>query len=180
MNLVKSNKQTEYLQNLLNSTMEMWGAMVGSIIAGVVEKYGDEGRNIIKKAAYDVGKWQTEKTVKELGITEKGTMVLAKYGYPTEGSKVGDNAVFRLEHAKLDDKNFDLKVNFCPYVKTWKALGILDRVPDLCDLLTEGDNGVSIVFAPKLHMTLAKAMSKGDPYCIYSWKEKRTRARPRS
>jgi len=101
---------------------------------------------ISKKAAYDVGKWQTEKTVKELGITEKGTMVLAKYGYPTEGSKVGDNAVFRLEHAKLDDKNFDLKVNFCPYVKTWKALGILDRVPDLCDLLTEGDNGVSIGF----------------------------------
>jgi len=172
--LAKSKRQAEYLQNLLNSTMEMWGAMVGSIVAEVVEKYGGEGKKIVKKAVCDVGKWQAEKTVKELGITEKGAKALAKYGYPTEGARVGDNTVFSLEHAKLDDNNFDLKVNFCPYVKTWKTLGILDRVPDLCDLLTHGDNGVSVVFAPKLHMTLTKSMSKGDPYCIYSWKTKKS------
>jgi len=171
MTLAKNKTQIEYLQNLLNSTMEMWAAMVGGIIAEVVEKYGDEGRKIIKKAVYEACKWETEKTVKELSITEKGTKALAKYGYPAKGSRVGDVGVYDLEHAKLDDKNFDLKVNYCPYAKTWKALGIVDRVPDLCDLLTEGDNGVSIAFAPKLRMTLTKCVTKGDPYCIYSWKE---------
>ena len=169
----KKDKDAEYLQNLLNSTMEMWGAMVGSIVAEVVEKYGDEGRKILKKASYEVGKWQAEKIAKGITLTQKGARALAKYGYPTEGAVVGDNAVFRLEHARLNDKRFDLKVNFCPYVDTWRKLGILKRVPDLCDLLTEGDNGVSVVFAPTLRMTLTKAMSKGDAYCIYSWKEEK-------
>lgn len=167
------NKKAEDLQNLLNSTMEMWAAMVGSIVAEVVEKYGDEGRQIVKKASYKVGKWQAEEIAKNTNLTKKGAKALAKYGYPTEGATVGDIAVFRLEHARLDENRFDLKVNFCPYVDTWKKLGILDRVPDLCDLLTEGDNGVSVVFAPKLRMTLTKAMSKGDEYCIYSWREKK-------
>lgn len=167
----KKDKKAEDLQNLLNSTMEMWGAMVGSIVAGVVEKYGDEGRRIVKKASYEVGKWQAEKIAESVTLTDKGARALAKYGYPTEGAVVGDNAVFRLEHARLDDKRFDLKVNFCPYVDTWRKLGILKRVPDLCDLLTEGDNGVSVVFAPDLRMTLTKAMSKGDAYCVYSWRE---------
>jgi hypothetical protein len=169
--LVKRKEEVEYLRNLLNSTMEMWGAMVGSIVAEVVGKYGNEGRKLVMKASYNIGKWQAEKTAKQIGAFEKGGRALAKYGYPTEGAMVGDNGVFRLEHARLGDKRFDLKVNFCPYVKTWKELGILDRVPDLCDLLTVGDNGVSVVFAPKLWMTLTKSMSKGDPYCIYSWKE---------
>jgi len=169
--LAKRNEEAEYLWNLLNSTMEMWSAMVGSIVSEVVGKYGEEGRKLVMKASYDIGKWQAEKTAKQIGAFEKGGRALAKYGYPTEGAVVGDNGVFRLEHAGLGDKWFDLKVNFCPYVKTWKELGILDRVPDLCDLLAVGDNGVSVVFAPKLWMTLIKSMLKGDPYCIYSWKE---------
>ena len=37
--MVKRKEEVEYLQNLLNSTMEMWGAMVGSIVAEVVGKY---------------------------------------------------------------------------------------------------------------------------------------------
>jgi hypothetical protein len=172
--LPKKDKDAEYLQNLLNSTIEMWGAMAGNIVAEVVEKYGDEGRKIVKKASYEVGKWQAERIAKKLILKDKGAKTLAKYGYPTEGAVVGDNAVFRLEHARLNDKRFDLKVNFCPYVDTWRKLGILKRVPDLCDLLTEGDNGVSVVFAPNLRMTLTKAMSRGDAYCIYSWKEERS------
>jgi len=130
-----------------------------------------KGRKIVKKASYDIGKWQAEKVAKRVCLKEKAARALAKYGYPTEGAVVGDNAVFRREHARLDDKRFDLRVNFCPYVETWRKLGILKRVPDLCDLLTEGDNGVSVVFAPNLRMILTKAMSKGDAYCIYSWKE---------
>ena len=177
--LVKSDMEVERLQKLLDSTMEMWGAMVGSIVAEFVGKYGDEARQLVRKAAYDVGKWQAEKIAEHMASFEKGAKALAKYGYPTEGAVVGDNAVFRLEHARLDDKRFDLKVNFCPYVKTWKELGILKHVPDLCDLLTEGDNGVSVVFAPSLRMTLTKSMSKGDPYCIYSWKEMETEKKPK-
>ena len=176
-------QKAEDLQNLLNSTMEMWAGMVGSIVARVVEKYGDEGREIVKRASYDVGKWQAEEIAKKLVLKEKGAKTLAKYGYPTEGAKVGDIAVFQLEHARVDDNRFDLKVNFCPYVGTWRKLGILDRVPDLCDLLTEGDNGVSVVYAPDLRMRLTKAMSKGDAYCIYSWREeskKRPPATPRA
>jgi hypothetical protein len=171
MEMSKDKEQIEYLQKLLDSTMEMWAAMVGSIIAGVVEKYGEGAKKVVSKAVYDACKWETEKTAKELGVSQKGTKILAKYGYPAKGSRVGDVGVYDLEHAKLEDKRFDLKVNFCPYAKTWKDLGIIDRVPDLCDMLTEGDNGVSVVFAPDLRMTLTKCITKGDPYCIYSWRE---------
>jgi hypothetical protein len=169
--LTKDKEQIKNLQNLLDSTKEMWAAMAGSIVAGVVEKYGDEGRKIVKKAVFDACKWQTEKRLKEAGITEKGIMALAKHGYPAEGAHIGDHGVFEMEHAHLDKKRFDLKVNFCPYVKTWKETGIIDRCPDLCDLFTTGDNGVSFVFEPKLRLKLTKCMTKGDPYCIYSWRE---------
>jgi hypothetical protein len=77
--LPKKDKDAEHLQNLLNSTMEMWGAMVGSIVAEVVEKYGDEGREIVRKASYDVGKWQAEKIAKKLILKDKGARALAKY-----------------------------------------------------------------------------------------------------
>ena len=87
--------------------------------------------------------------------------------------KVGDHGVFDYDHEKLDDKNFAIRVTRCPYVKTWKTLGILDSVPDLCDLLTHGDEGVSSVFNPKLRLSIPKCMSKGDPYCIYWWKEEK-------
>jgi hypothetical protein len=178
--LTKDKEQIKYLQNLLDSTKEMWAAMAGSIVAGVVEKYGDDGRDIVKKAVFDACKWQTKKRLKEAGITERGIKALAEHGYPAEGAHIGDHGVFDMEHAHLDDKRFDLKVNFCPYVKTWKETGIIDRCPDLCDLLTTGDNGVSFVFAPKLHLTLTKCMTKDDPYCIYSWREvKKDSEKPR-
>ena len=164
-------KQVEYLEKLLQSTMEMWGAIVGMIIKGIVEKFGDEGRKVVKKAVFEACKWQTEKTLDEMGITERGTKALAKFAYPAKGSKIGDVGVFDIKHVKLDDKSFVMKVTHCPYVKTWKTLRIIDSVPDLCDLLTEGDNGVGIVFNPRLRMTLTKCMMRGDPYCIYSWKE---------
>jgi len=172
-NLSKDEKEVEYLEGLLESTMEMWGAMVGMIIKGVVEKYGDEGRKIVKEAVFKACKWQTKKTLDKAGTTERGTRALAKYGYPAKTStrKIGDHGVFDYDHAKLDDKSFAIKVTNCPYVKTWKALGILDSVPDLCNLLTHGDEGVSSVFNPRLRLTLTKCMSKGDPYCIYLWKE---------
>jgi len=169
--LTKDKEQIKNLQHLLDSTKEMWAAMAGSIVADVVEKYGDEGRKIVKKAVFDACKWQTEKRLKEAGITERGMMALANEGYPVKGAHIGDHGVFDMEHAHLDQKHFDLKVNFCPYVKTWKETGIINRCPDLCDLLTEGDNGVSFVFTPKHRMTLTKCMTKGDPYCIYSWRE---------
>ena len=41
--------------------MEMWGAMVGSIVAEVVDKYGEEGKKLVMKASYDIGKWQVRR-----------------------------------------------------------------------------------------------------------------------
>lgn len=169
----EAEKKLEYAERLLESTMEMWGAMVGMIIKGVVEKYGDEGRKIVKDAVFKACSWQTEKTLGKTGVAQKGTKALADYGYPdlTQSREIGDHGVFDYKRIKLDDKNFAIKVTRCPYLKTWKALGILESVPDLCDLLTHGDEGVSSVFNPKLRLTLPKCMSKGDAYCIYWWKE---------
>jgi hypothetical protein len=169
--LTQDKEQIKNLQNLLDSTKEMWAAMAGSIVAGVVEKYGEEGRKIVRKAVFDACKWQTEKRLKEAGIIERGIMALAKHGYPAEGAHIGDHGVFDMEHAHLDQERFDLKVNFCPYVKTWRETGIIARCPDLCDLLTTGDYGVSSVFTPTLHLKLTKCMTRGDDYCIYSWTE---------
>jgi hypothetical protein len=172
-NLSETEKRVECAEHLLESTMEMWGAMVGMIIKGIVEKYGDEGRKIIKDAVFKACRWQTKKTLGKSGITQKGTKALADFGYPdvTQSREIGDHGVFDYKRVKLDDKNFAIKVTRCPYLKTWKALNILESVPDLCDLLTHGDEGVSSVFNPKLRLTLPKCMSKGDAYCIYWWKE---------
>ena len=35
----EKKEEVEYRRNLLNSTVEMWGAMVGSIVAEIVGKY---------------------------------------------------------------------------------------------------------------------------------------------
>jgi hypothetical protein len=171
--LNETEKRVEHLERLLESTMEMWSAMVGMIIKGVVERYGDEGRKIVKDAVFKACRWQTEKTLGKTRVTQKDTKALADFGYPdmTQSREIGDHGVFDYKRVQLDDKNFAIKVTRCPYVKTWKALGILESVPDLCDLLTHGDEGVSSVFNPQLHLTLPKCMSKGDAYCIYWWKE---------
>jgi hypothetical protein len=161
----------KHLEDALQSTMEMLGAMIGMIVKEVVEKFGDDGRKIIKNAVFKACKWQTEKTLNEMGITDRGTRALAKFGYPEKESIIGDINAYKIKHLKVTDKNFVIKVTYCPYVKAWKALGIIDAVPDLCDILTEGDNGVSVVFNPRLRMTLKKCMTRGDPYCVYSWEE---------
>ncbi|MEM2914294.1 MAG: L-2-amino-thiazoline-4-carboxylic acid hydrolase [Candidatus Bathyarchaeia archaeon] len=166
-----NNSGDEYLEDLFRSTIEMWGAMVGMIIKGVVERFGEDGKKIVRDAVFKACKWQTEKTLNEMGVRDRGTKALAELCYPEKGSKFGDVGVFDIEHLRVNDKSFIMKVKHCPYVKTWKALGIIEAVPDLCDLLTEGDNGVSSVFNPRLRMTLKKCMTKGDPYCIYSWEE---------
>ena len=164
-------EQVEYLENLLQSTIELWGAIVGLMVKGVVEKFGDEGKKVLEKASFEACKWQTKKFIEEEGIKERGTEALAKIAYPAEGSRLSDIGVFEIEHLELDDKKFSMKVTRCPYVKIWKALGITDSVPEICDVLTRGDEGISALFNPKLHMTLTKCMARGDPYCIYSWRE---------
>lgn len=111
-----------------------------------------------------------KKFLDERKITDRGTVALAKIAYPAKGAEFSGVGVFDIEHLKLDDKSFAMKVTRCPYIETWKTVGVIDSVPNLCDMLTEGDNAIGMVFNPRLRMTLTKCMTRGDSYCIYSWK----------
>lgn len=169
----RKSSKTKQLHNEIHikSVIETYSAIVGLITKEVVERFGDEGRKVIAKACTEAGKYLAGQFLHDKGITERGTTALAKIAYPPQGSEYSWVSHFEFEHLELDDTSFSIKVTKCPSIDTWKALGIIPAIPDICDLLCHADNGVGIVYNPRLRLSLIKCMAKGDPYCIYLWKE---------
>lgn len=153
------------------SCMEQFASMVGLLVKGLVENFGEKGRMIAEKAALESGMFCAKRSIEATGIIERGTKALAKHVYPETDSQQCWIDVFEMKHLTLDDRNFELKVTRCPVVEICKAIGAVPAVPSICDIINNADAGYGKVYNPKLKFSMLKSMARGDEYCIYSWTE---------
>jgi len=146
---------------------ESLGAVLSTFTRKVIERFGDEGREVIIDASIEAFRWVTRQELDRARVKDRGIYALEKHAYPSSGqSEMSDIGVFQIEPHKLSDDEFAFKVTNCPYMYIWNALGI----PEQCYFYTQSDTGVGMEFDPALRMTLQKCMNAGDDFCIYSWK----------
>ena len=155
------------------SIIEQFSSIVGLLVKNVIERFGEEGREVVEKACLESGKYVAQKFIESRGVKEKGTHALAKHIYPdTSNSQLTWVDEFgKFTHLKLDIKNFSFKVEKCPYLRHYRAVGVLPGMPYICDVVCRADDGVGKTFNPRLKFSLPKCMARGDEYCIYEWKE---------
>jgi len=164
-------RQKENESSIHKSCAEQFAATVGLLVKGLLENFGEKGRKVAEEAAFESGMFCARRSRQARGITETGTRALAKHVYPETDSAQCWIDVFQMKHAKLDDKNFQLKVTRCPVVEIYKAVGVLPDIPNICDIVNHADGGYGKVYNPKLKFSMLKSMARGDDYCIYSWTE---------
>jgi predicted hydrocarbon binding protein len=159
------------------SIIEQFSSIVGLLAKGVIERFGDEGRKVVENACLESGKYVARRYIESRGLEERGTTALAKHIYPIADSNLTWVDEFgKFTYLTLDDKHFAFKVEKCPYLTHYRALGVLPAMPHICDIVCQADAGVGKVFNPKLNFSLPKCMAKGDEYCVYEWKESETTA----
>lgn len=75
---------------------------------------------------------------------------------------------FELSIGDQTEKRFDLKVTYCPWIESFKAMG---AGSDLCEHVTKIDEGIGQAVDPDVSMSIPKCMMRGDDYCIYRWEK---------
>jgi hypothetical protein len=154
------------------SVIEQFSSIVGLLAKGVIERFGDDGRKVVENACLESGRYVAQRFIESRGIKEMGTAALAKHIYPAADSQLTWVDEFgKFTHLKLDEKHFAFRVEKCPYLKHYRAIGVLPAMPYICDLICKADAGVGKTFNPRLNFSLPKCMARGDEYCIYEWKE---------
>ena len=70
---------------------ESFGAVLSTFTKKVIERFGDEGREVIIDASVEAFRWVTRQELDRGGVKDKGIYALAKHAYPTSGrSKMSD------------------------------------------------------------------------------------------
>lgn len=161
--LAAENKK---LKEELEGLKETVAVYLGSLISEVVNVFGNKGKETVKEAARKGGFWQGSKYIKENKITEKGTKAAAGFF-----SSMSDVDLFDVKTEIISENKFNIKTNVCPYIKTWKEMGIDKKIPDFCILATYYDLGLCQAFNPKLKINLSQDMLQGCDKCIYEFYE---------
>lgn len=73
---------------------------------------------------------------------------------------------FDLELLQASSSVLEMKVNYCPWLETFKAKNAGE---DICEWVCRMDEGIGQAVDPDLKMTLTKCMMRGDGYCIYRY-----------
>lgn len=155
------------------SVIEQFSSIVGLLVKQVIDKFGEEGFKVVKQACLESGVYTARRFMESNDIKEKGTLALAKNVYPaTEDSQLTWVDEFgKFTYLALNEKQFAFKVSKCPYLRHYRALGVLPSATYICDVVCRADDGVGKAFNPLLEFSLPKCMARGDSYCIYEWKE---------
>ena len=78
-----------------------------------------------------------------------------------------DRNIYEMETVEANDRRFELKFHYCPFVEKWRMLGVAEEeLPRLCDLTMQGDHGVGEVFKKHgIRFTLGRTIADGNPTC---------------
>ena len=129
-----------------------------------ISKYGEEAKEIIKKARYNYGYHEGQilaKMAKEKNLKEYIDLWMWQF----------DPTLERMEIVEKNDKKFLFKVHRCVHYETWKKFGFnQEELHMLGDIFCVYDFGVADGYNPKLNLRRAKWLPKGDMYCEFKFK----------
>ena len=161
-----SERSVEDLQRDLEGLKETMAIYLASLIREVVQTFGAQGIEVVKEAARKGGLWQGEKYIRENQIKERGTKAFADFY-----NRMSDVELFKIRTDETSEKRFVIRTNVCPYLKTWKEMGIHKEFPEFCKWATCYDLGLAQAFNPRLRIELPQDMLRGDAECVYEFVE---------
>ena len=129
--------------------------MIRRIARGIQERYGDEGKEIIGKAIYEVGREVATKLCELLKIEGKGPEDYARVHY------YQDTNLWAIKEAVTVEESGEvmIRASFCP------AQGVLSARD--CALFLPYVRGMMDVINPSLKWKAGKVLTKGDDCCEF-------------
>jgi len=147
----------------LNYCMSTLGLVLSVSVRSASENYGDEGiqrlRRTFRQAGVELGKNE----VKRLKIENRDAK--AYHRIVEEALKTFD---IKYETVKLSETDYVLRIYGCPHAKNFTS-------PEVCDVFLELDKGIVEGLNPNIEFELTKHILRGDPYCEYVVKPKKTK-----
>lgn len=145
-----------------------WPLWVGVITKGVVDKYGEEGAEVIKEALGNQGLIHGQKVFRnKRGMGSALKDFVDGYILGTVGESLG----YDIDIMESTDSRIKVRVNRCPLWERWK---LIDVPPDMCDIWDSYQRGVCRALNPAnpiIH-THEKQLIKGDSHCELVWEIK--------
>ncbi len=146
-------------------TMErLFAGFLGFVSKLIIEKHGEEGRQLIYDAMKKTGEYMAESYLNANKDAKKGLDGIIEY----YGLETLPETMKLLERT---ESKYKLKISDCAYLKVWRDIDILPVVPDICDMIAAFDDVVTGIFDPKIRLATPKAMGKGDDCCIYYYEK---------
>lgn len=157
LDLVKGEPPKQWIQKQIDKVEEEEGLL----IANVIRIYGQQGKDLIKKIAYEHGivtgsgalRWvkSSRKTVTEL------YNLLDQYlldGWPDQYSKkitISEKRIIICCH------------NCCVHLKNWQKAGVSSK--DMCEISAAWVEGFCRAFSRTIEYKRKKSLAWGDPRC---------------
>ena len=153
------------MEKKLEGIRHAWPLWVGVITKAVVERYGDEGKTVIKDALRNQGQIQGRKAYVEkmhVAPTLRGLVeeILPRAIMEPMGEE--------MEITELSEWRCVMRMTRCPLQERWK---IVKAPEDMCDIWDNYNWGFRLALNPTnpvIHHH-RKQLYKGDPYCEIVW-----------
>jgi|Deesub1362A_J573_1020465.scaffolds.fasta_scaffold32983_2 predicted hydrocarbon binding protein len=146
--------------------LDLYTLLYGTSIKVVKEKYGQEAIELLKKIFFEKGKELGKQEVKRLKITDKNAK-----GYHEIVKAALDAFNIKYKVVEISEDKYILQIFECPHGTRFKNV---NAPPEVCDILLELDRGIVEALNPKLEFKLTKHMLRGDGFCEYVVKPKRS------
>ncbi len=136
-------------------TNRVFNKMVLKIMKAVEEKYGQEGKEVVRKALYEVGREVGLQLRDLLKVSGKEPADYAKLHY------YQDTNLWAIKEEVSQDKSgtVTIRATYCP------AQGIFS--PKDCGMFVPYVQGLMDVINPKLKWTTTKVLTRGDDCCEF-------------
>jgi predicted hydrocarbon binding protein len=138
-----------------------WMTTLGTLVKAIVDKYGEEGRNLAKKALKDLGKAAGREELENLKIESRSIEAFVQLMEPWDlvfKIKIKSKELTESENAITSI----VHVSDCPLAKYWKTV---NAPLEMCDIWYSFDQGVAEAVNPKMTFKIMKSLYKGDSYC---------------
>lgn len=144
----------------LDRIRRAWPLWVGVIATAVINKYGDEGRQLVKEALYDQGR-TTAKAFLETSPVEPTVPGPLDFVLP-----LMTVSGFEPEISELSSSRAVIRHYTCKFQECWK---LVSAPRDMCEIWESYFRGMREVINSKFTVTRLLRLYHGDPCCEQIW-----------
>jgi hypothetical protein len=149
----------------LETVRRAWPLWVAVITKAAVDRFGDEGREVIKEALRNQGQIQGRKAYVEKMNVKPTLQGLVEEVLPRA---MGEPMGLEIDVTELSESRCVMRVSRCPMQERWR---VANAPEDMCDIWDSYNLGFRMALNPAnpVFHYHGKQMYKGDPYCELYW-----------